>query len=389
MNLVWYLTIGTIISFLLGEFGRFPFGGGAISVTLYDALLAISLVCLAIWKIDIKKDLRSFKIIYIFIPFWVVAIISLIFSKHLSGIIYLARFTVYCLSLVIGYSLVQDKITTPKKLMDYIIALGVGLSLIGFLQLIFFPDIRPLASFGFDPHSGRLVSTFLDPNFLGSFLCVILNLCVLQFSILKQRRYLIWSGIICLAIFLTFSRSAYLFLGLDILLWGIFLYRRILTISIIAVLLLLLLVPRFSQRIAGGISIDRSSSERFLSWQIGSKIFVEQPILGIGFNNLRDYVTTHDLIKTYSENGGHAGAGIDSSLLFILATTGLLGLVSYLFIWFRLLVLVRSSRLFFLSVFLGLLINSQFINSLVYPPIMFLSLVWLGGLIGQPKTNQS
>ena len=59
--------------------------------------------------------------------------------------------------------------------MKIIFRLGVVLSLIGFLQLLYYPDLEPLYRYGYDPHKNRLFSTFLDPNLLGS----ILNICLI------------------------------------------------------------------------------------------------------------------------------------------------------------------------------------------------------------------
>ena len=91
----------------------------------------------------------------------------------------------------------------------------------------------------------------------------------------------------------------------------------------------------------------------------------------------------NNLIKTYSEDGGHSGAGVDSSLIFVLATTGVLGFLGYMYFWYKVLqdhFNLSSLSLSVLSIFLGLLINSQFINSLFFPPLMFTLFFWLGAV---------
>ena len=141
----------------------------------------------------------------------------------------------------------------------------------------------------------------------------------------------------------------------------------------------------------GGINIDKSASERLISWHNGVNIFTKNPIVGVGFNNYRDALRQENALKLYSADGGNAGAGVDSSFLFILATTGILGFLSFLSFWVLTLYnLIRDYKkkrelisLVFISIILGFSINSQFINSLFYPPIMFLVYLLVGCYYGQ------
>ena len=98
---------------------------------------------------------------------------------------------------------------------------SVILSILGFVQLILFPDFSFMSQYGWDPHQGRLLSTWYDPNFLGGFLGlsgVVILSRVLVF--LKENKFwnnkniiLLSSWIIGLvivfgALMLTYSRSA-------------------------------------------------------------------------------------------------------------------------------------------------------------------------------------
>lgn len=380
MNLVWFLTIATFISVILGEFGRYPFGGGALSVTVYDLMLGLTVVFLLIWQIGVKKSLSSLKVLLLWLPFWIIALVSLLVSGHLQGGLYLIRFVFYCLGFWIGFCLMKEKVTILPTVNRLLVSLGGVISLVGIIQLIIFPDLRSLTPFGFDPHQGRLVSTFLDPNLVGSFLNI--TLAVTFYSWVKRREK--WSVllgvIICSGIILSFSRSAYLFLIIQCLVWGVFKFRKILMLLLVINLLLYLAIPKFSERIIGGFKIDKSSIERFYSWSNGLTVFRTNPALGVGFNNLRMAFDTQALQKTYSEDGGHAGAGVDSSLLFVLATTGILGVVAFGYFWTR--IIFRkypdSLGLVIRGLLLGLLANSQFINSLFFPPIMLVLVFWLG-----------
>lgn len=385
MKLVYFLLVGTIYSLTLGEFGRFPFGGGSVSLTIYDILLGLAVGFLLIWQIAIKKNLEEFKSLRILLPFIAVALISLFASGDLKGGLYLARFSIYASSFWVGYSLIKFGVTSAKSIQALFINCGFILSILGLVQFVLLPDLKNLTGFGFDPHLGRLVSTFLDPNFLGSFLNITLAMTLLIWLQTKEKKLIFFGLIMFSTIILTFSRSAYLFLFTQALVWSLLKSKKIFFVMTALIILLNLLVPKFSERIIGGFSIDKSSIERFISWKNGLIIFRERPLLGVGFNNLRDSYIENNLIKPYSENGGHAGAGVDSSIIFVMATTGIIGLAAFLYFWLKIFFLKINPEINFIvkGIILGLLMSSNFINSLFYPPIMLITFLWFGALFAK------
>lgn len=386
MNLVWFLTIGTILSLILGEFGRFPFGESVFAIRLTDLLLFITLFFLAIWQIGIKKKIvlpSHFKYI---IFFWIIAFISLVFSGNLSGVFYFIRFIIYSLAFWLGYSLLASKIISFEKIVKIFLSAGLFLSFTGFLQLLIYPDFKFLEQFGYDPHINRLSSTFLDPNFLGTFLNICLIFSLFLYKKLKDKRILLLTFIYFLAIIFTFSRSSYLMLGVEILLISFFLNKRLLLLIFILGIALLVFIPRVQERIIGGFSLDKSASERIESWQNGLDLFKRNPILGVGFNNLRTEFEKNNLTKVFSSGEGHSGAGVDSSLIFVLATTGIIGLFTYLS-WWVLIIKSGVNNYFILALILGLFINSVFINSLFFPPIMFTYFLILGSIDNSSRSS--
>jgi O-antigen ligase len=228
------------------------------------------------------------------------------------------------------------------------------------------------------------VSTLLDPNLLAG----VLNICLAATFYLWQKKRTPVLSVSCLiiisAIFMTFSRSGYLFLGVQFLLWGLTQYRKALILGILIGLLLMPVVPRFQDRIISLANPDRSALERLTSWHNGLILFQQAPLLGVGFNNLRNEMLENNLHKVYSSDGGHAGSGIDASLIFVLATTGLIGLSAYLYFWWHVLSLKIVDQLLrktFIVMVIGLFIHSLFVNSLFFPPVLFLIFLWVGTLI--------
>src|SRR5690606_10701527 len=73
--------------------------------------------------------------------------------------------------------IIPDLYPTERDLLGVVrllVWVGMAVVIAGFLQLYVLPDIGILTAFGWDPHVGRLLSTFLDPNYLGGFLAILL-----------------------------------------------------------------------------------------------------------------------------------------------------------------------------------------------------------------------
>lgn len=390
MNLVFFLTIGALVSIILGEFGQFPFGTISASVSLLDIFTTLSLMFVLIWQIAIKKDF-SLPLIYKFlVAFYLVATISLFFSQNISGGLYLIRFMLLSSGLLIGFYICRSKVVTLEKLLSVILTIGMGYVLIGGIQFALFPKMDFLVSYGFDPHQFRLFGSFLDPNFSGTFLNIIFLISLYKFFSTREKKFLIMTLFILIALLLTLSRSAYLMLLTEILIIGIFKYRYLIALGIGILIILYFFVPVFAERVNGGISIDKSAAERFESWDKAKIIIQDNLIFGVGFNNLRDAYEKYNLFKVYSPQGGNAGAGVDSSFLFVAATTGVVGLIVYFLFWTKVFIdlflnFLRKKNilsLFLIAFTFGIFVNSQFINSLFYPSILFLYSVLIGAKYG-------
>jgi O-antigen ligase len=396
MNLIWFLTIAAILASVLGEFGKYPIlTNSGFSVSLVDILVSVIFFLIPIWQIGIKKRVDfpvSLKILFVF---WLICFLSLLLNFSFSGGLYLIRFMVYSLTFWVGFQLIRDNQTSFKNILLIYILGGIIISLMGFVQFLIFPDLSSLTGLGYDPHKNRLAGAFLDPNFTGTYLSGVAILLTGLFIKEKKIFYLVLLLIVAVADILTFSRSAYLMLLVGITSLGVLKEKRILILLTAFIVVLLVFLPKFTERIQGAISLDKSASERIESWQNGLTVFKSSPIYGVGFNNLRQAYDSLDLVKNFSKDGGHSGAGVDSSLILVLATTGIIGIVVYLSFWISLLFFMAKSykktedpySAIGISFILAILINSQFINSLFYPPIMLSYFILMGALIGLKKTK--
>jgi len=403
---VRYLVYLTILSSVLGQIVKLPLGAG----NLYplDVLVLVSVVFWVFKKL-FSRD-YSFKVPAYAIAlglFFLWSLATLVHGKSevsetefISGFFYWARFVFYSLFSLLIYDQSRKNSNAREKIKNVLILMGLIVAIAGFFQLALYPDLSNLAKeFGYDPHKNRLVSTFLDPNFTAAYLVLGLVLILSQDKISsKSPTTLLHSNVVRLglgvtlfiALLLTFSRSGWLMFSSVLLLFGLLRSPKLLLVALLAGFLAYFAVPRVQTRISGITDPDDSAKLRLVSWNRAWQIFLENPVFGVGFNLYRPaqerfgfFDPSLSIDRLGQVTGGQAGAGSDSSWLLVLATTGVMGLALYLLLYgqlfFKGLGNLNSHEHWVLALSLfGLLFESQFINSLFYPPI----LLWFWILVG-------
>jgi len=268
-------------------------------------------------------------------------------NDWLFSSLYLIRFTAIACLLPIFKALKPD-------LKPYLKYLALALAILGLAQYLFLPDTRFLASLNWDDHYFRLISTVFDPSFLG--LILVLGLILFNLQLFP-------SLILTTALFLTYSRSSYLSLGAVIVAYSLATKRYIFLLF-----LLLFSFLFFLPRPGGeGVKLERifSINQRFDNYQEGIELFKKSPLIGLGFNTLRYYRQDYE---------SRAAAGLDSSLLFVLTTTGLVGFGAFCYWLYS---LWRKASITLKLSLIAILVHSLFQNSFFYPLI----LIWLWSVI--------
>ena len=190
--------------------------------------------------------------------------------------------------------------------------------------------------------------------------------------------------LVYLALLTTFSRSSYLMFLVSGLTFS-FLKKSKIYIFATVMLFALLLVgfQVYTNLVAQPRNIDReqSASSRLNTWEQGITIFQKYPVLGIGFNAYR-YGIREFKLGDEQFLQSHGSSSNDSSLLFVLSTTGIIGLLSFLYFLFSLVHANYSNKqIIVIPALLGLFVHSLFANSLFYPPI----LAWILIISAIPK----
>ncbi len=367
-----FLSILLLLSILAGQLLKFPTSGSQGPILLDCFIIIFCFYSFFKLRFKLNKPPVFIKFGFIFVFLQILSLIftplHLSFPEYFSSFSYSLRFILY---LTAGWIITTGAFNKFKQEIPVtLLRAGVGIAILGILQFIFIPDLKFLAEYGWDPHYFRTVSTFLDPNFTGSFLVLTF---ILLFSYKDKKAYFIFAAIVVyLALLTTFSRSSYLMFAVSGLTLSILKKsRQIFLIFIILFLGLLLGFYSYNKSVTVSKKIDRTQSAqaRLSTWQMGLTLFSAHPLLGVGFNAYK-YALNEYHLAPEEFTKSHGASSNDSSLLFVLATTGILGLISYLlFLFTAVKTNIKKSSLLIAGTF-GLIIDSFFTNSLFYPPLL-------------------
>ena len=405
-KILYTLFVLIVLSTVSGELWRVSVAG--ISLLPTDVLIP---PLLALWGLDKWKNdwnLRLGKVGKTTVLFFFILLATYFLNyfrfdtgQMVSGIAYLGRLGMYGVTSLVAFDLLdRDKSGFFKKLLlGSMIAAMVLICILGFLQLKYYPNFHEMAMYlqGWDPHIGRLLSTWFDPNFVGGFLGFMLPITLgiaLYFYRKREFKLSFLLGVAAfiglIALYFTYSRSAYLTLIAGMGFFTLFKSRRLLVAFVILLILGFSLSPRVQQRTIDAYEsgktligletqkpMDPTSRFRVDSWIIASELIRDYPVLGVGYGRYAFEVNE----RGRGELGIHSSGGSDSSLLNIWAQGGVFSLIAYLAIFFVAAVQAIKRiwgrddfdsylQLGFLSGFVGIFVHSFFVNSLLFALIM-------------------
>lgn len=264
----------------------------------------------------------------------------------LYGLAYLLRLASYFYFLVYVYNFARKSVKNRKFLISSLVLTIVVSAIFGWIQYFAFPDIKPFTIYGWDEHLYRIVGTFIDPSFLS--LILVLGL------IISPNKFI--DLLLTVTLAFTYSRAGYL-----AFLPAVLLRKKYWLVAVLAILIFLLPRPT-----GESVKLERTASigARLINYQESFNVFKKSPVIGIGFNN---FCLARQKYIGFESFSSHSCGGSDSSLLFILATGGIIGLISFIHlsnkIWGYSDIILKTS---FISIF----VHSFFSNSLFYSWIM-------------------
>ncbi|MFH0838524.1 MAG: O-antigen ligase family protein [Patescibacteria group bacterium] len=395
------------------------------------------LVLFPLWAIDkLVKDrqVRIGKIgkmialfLFVMVTTYFLNMLRFDFQQMFSGFVLMGRFGMYVIVAGMAFDLLdRDRSGVFRRLLIGTMVISMVLiAILGFLQLKYFPSFLDLGLYleGWDPHEGRLLSTWFDPNFIGGYLAFVLPVTLALGLYFKRDKQVRWAAAMfavsvigLVALYLTFSRSGYLALIVSLGILTFFKSRKLLLALVIVAVIGFSLSPRVQERTIEAVDsakgliglnsqrpLDPTAELRVYSWQFAREIIADYPLLGAGFGRYAFEINArgHGLLSD------HSSGGSDSSLLTIWAQTGIFGLLSYLAIGF--VAAVTAIRrigsdahrtpsakkndfdsyllLGLLSGFAGMMVHSVFVNSLLYALMMVY--LWIGLALMDTKNSKA
>ncbi|MBU1327256.1 O-antigen ligase family protein [Patescibacteria group bacterium] len=363
------------ISLLVGNIIKIGIGGDA-SLYIHDVVLLLLVSAFSLQQY--RKGVRAIpRLAWYVLGFAAIAICSLVlnarrFTSVESGqsLLYLVRWLLYAsLYWITAFS------QYPSLWLTGLYGAGMGVAVLGFLQLWLYPDLRNLYYLGWDPHFRRMFSTLLDPNFTGIIIVLTFFLGLLLYPRIAKKAWIVLGeAILVIALLTTYSRSSFLAFGLGIaalVLWQKAWRCGALLLAVFAAGVILMSGQTEGQR----LTRSASAYARIGNWTKTIALVKKSPIVGYGFNTLR-FVRGEETNGADSAIPSRAGSGVDNSILFLLATTGIVGAVYYLWLLCRMVRLASHPSVS--ASFVAILVHSMFVNSLFYPWVM----IWMWIVIG-------
>lgn len=353
------------------------------------------------------KMLKKKPIILIFAFFMITSFIGIFFSNHiLEGLRRFIRFSLFCLYCILFSKFLSKDQKNKSLFLDTLIVLSIFLTSLAFLEYFgvftdFFNIFRNNTSTIID--NRRVSSLFNDPNYYASFSVFVFYVIIqklfkddVDLNKFKLIGYSIFLFGLLITILLSFSRTSwismvfsfliilYLFSknnqsfqikNLKSLISTNFKYLIIIFTPLIFILFFLIgdvIIFRITTLLdLRGASIE----ERMILFEMGFQMFMDNPIMGVGWGNFP--FRLEEYLRDLTLPSGRTNVVPHSIYLEILSETGLLGFSLFLAMVFSLLKLPNDnqgsnySQNIMFGAFISLLISGIFLG------ILYQSFFWV------------
>lgn len=342
-----YAVIGVAI---LLPFASIPVNLGFNPTFLDLALLALFAMWFARATTRRDQDAETgFKFTFLGVPvvaFMVLAVFSFVIGMSYAGLqIQIVRRFAEVLLAIATFFLIVNVVNTRERMdrvMRFIILAGIVSAVLGIafyflprdltirvlslLRYVKYPDGAGVLRFINDDPEGtlRAVSTSVDPNVLGGLMILMAALTAPQAVAARRNsllpRWLILIGVAAmfLCLVLTFSRGAFLGLGVSLVVIAFVKYRRLLPLLLIGAVVfwfIPLTQDYISHLLDAFAGADRATQMRLGEYQDAFTLISRYPIFGVGFLGSPD-------LDTY--------IGVSSVYLLMAEQMGLVGVAAFL-----------------------------------------------------------
>jgi O-antigen ligase len=259
--------------------------------------------------------------------------LGLTVSDLVISLAFLARWLLYFGVYIVVINSIRERDVLP--VWAALENVTVAFAAFGLVQSAFIPNFaqrfypESVPGVDWDVQGHRLVSSFLDPNFAGMLIVMVLLVELGMLSV--GGRVSRWKPLLLVvALIATLSRSSILgfVLGLGTIIMIRGLSKRVMGFVAVCCAGMIALLPaliRFAAQYNKTTFSDPSAVGRLISWAHQLTVFLEHPIIGIGFNTWGPIARERGWVTV-----ANTSLGIEGGLLFVAALTGVVGLVLYL-----------------------------------------------------------
>ncbi len=395
MKLIISLFFILLVLFPFGQLTKMPLsflGIPEIHLYLIDIVLGLLIVFWLVWRFVFNK--KPYTLPSLARPIFLFSLVSFLsllvnlfnfsLNQILVGFLYWLRWFFYAGLYFVIADLKEKFVWLKKDLFCFLTIIGFMVGFFALVQYLIWPNLKVLEYLQYDPHFYRTAGTFLDPGFTG--IILLLTIILITFRIWSNKgKKAVWIALwslLYIVLALTYSRASWLSFFVFGALFAF--YKKSLKFFFLIIGLLFLTWIFVPQPSGEGGNLQRTYSvvSRFGSYRQSFEIFSRKPILGVGFNTYRYTQEQSGFFDNtdYDWQKSLSGAGVDNSLLFVLATTGILGLATYL--WLLLKSLGNFKNEIIVVSLVPILVHSLFLNSLFYIWVM----IWFWLLLAKENS---
>lgn len=332
-----------VIGIIVGNVGRVPLlseGQRAIPLLVNDLfvglLLLLGALVIARSRLLRVDGVTRSALAFVAVGFLGAVVATVRYGLGIPALVvslaYLLRWVIYFGVYLVAINTLRDEDVGPTwaTLEAGVMAFAIfgifqSIFLPGFAQMVY-PDARVYLDW--DPQGHRLVSTLLDPNFAGALILMVLLPQLAKLAL--GAPVALWKPLVLLtALLMTASRSSLLALaaGGMVIVATTGLSRKLLQLGGIATALLLAALPRLIDfaRAYNKLGFDPSAMARVEQWARGARVFIDNPLIGVGFNTWGYVQERYGWIRLHA-----ATYSLDGGVLFVAVLTGLVGVSFYI-----------------------------------------------------------
>jgi O-antigen ligase len=382
---------------LIGFFVILSFSDSRQQAFLFAAdIKDIYLVILAVFMlIDRQAFAPRQRLIFRFIPFFVVAVLCLIFSTVFLTSVQKTLSYVLLFMVVPNYIVYGWKTEGENSIRKFIWT-GVTLLAVGFIFRFISPAFVTLA--------GRYSGMLGNPNGLGLYCIVFFILTTVANDIRKtlftKRQLYLIQGVILLSILLSGSRNAVFTIGIFMLFRYFYKISPFLGISAFLVIIIVyqLILANLGNIIVAldlqeyfRIETLESASGRLVAWNFGWEKIMENPLIGKGIGHGDNLYKVNYAFLSIQ---GHQGNAHNSFITFWL-DTGFFGLLFYLIAFIQSFIVGAKYCRSAIPALFAILFSAFFeswltasLNPFTIQCVIIMTLISAPAIVGEPATAE-